>query len=266
MAPIHLFAAGSLKDALAEVAQAFEAAGGAKVAAKFGPSGLLKDDIAGGAAADVFASANMAHPQALHDAGKSGPVTRFAHNTLCALARPGLEVSSATLLDTLLSPDIKVGTSTPLADPSGDYAFEVFRKAGAVRPGAGSTLTRKARQLTGNTTSAAPPTGRGPYGWHVAEGRADIFLTYRTNALAAQAQYPGQQLVELPDALSVGADYGMTVMTSAPDAARRFAAFIVSDQGQEILARYGFAGGSLPAGPGAFPGEAGTGSPSGSTI
>ena len=266
MAPIRLFAAGSLKDALAQVAQAFEAVGGDKVAAKFGPSGLLKDDIAGGAAADVFASANTAHPQALHDAGKAKPVTRFARNTLCALVRPGLDVTPATLLDTMLNPAVKLGTSTPLADPSGDYAFEVFRKAGAIRPGAGSTLTRKARQLTGNITSAAPPTGRSPYGWHVAEGRADIFLTYRTNALAAQAQYPGQQLIELPDALSVGADYGLTVMTNAPDAARRFAAFIVSDQGQEILTQYGFAGGSLPAGLGAFPGEVGTGSPSGSTL
>jgi len=56
------------------------------------------------------------------------------------------------------------------------------------------------------------------------------------------------------------------VMTDAPQAAHQFAAFIVSDQGQEILARYGFAGGSLPAALEAFPGEAGTGSPSGSTI
>ncbi len=240
--PIHLFAAGSLKDALAEAAKAFETAGGEKVETRFGPSGLLKDEIAGGAAADVFASANLAHPQALHDAGKSGPVTRFARNTLCALVRPELDVTPATLLDVMLDPAVKLGTSTPLADPSGDYAFEVFRKAGVIRPGAGPMLTRKARQLTGNTTSAAPPTGRSPYGWHVAEGRADIFLTYRTNALAAQAQNPGQQLVELPDALSVGADYGLAVMTDAPQAAHHFAAFIVSDQGQEILARYGFAG------------------------
>ena len=68
------------------------------------------------------------------------------------------------------------------------------------------------------------------------------FLTYRTNALAAEKQYPGQHLVELPHALSMGADYGLTVMAGAGQAAHRFAAFIVSDQGQEILARYGFAG------------------------
>ncbi len=92
--PLRLFAAGSLKDALSEVAAAFEATGGNKVEGRFGPSGLLKDEIAGGASADVFASANMAHPQALHDAGIAAPVIRFARNTLCALVRPGLQAGS----------------------------------------------------------------------------------------------------------------------------------------------------------------------------
>ncbi len=110
-----------------------------------------------------------------------------------------------------------------------------------MRPGARAALEGKARKLTGGATSIPPPAGRSPYGWHVAEGRADIFLTYRTNALAALAQYPKQQMIALPAALAVGADYGLTVMTAAPEAAQRFAAFIVSDQGQEILARHGFA-------------------------
>ena len=241
--PIRLFAAGSLKDALSEVAAAFEAAGGNKVEGRFGPSCLLKKEIVAGASADVFASANMAHPQALHDAGKAAPVMRFARNTLCALVRPGLAVTTDTLLNCMLDPKIKLATSTPKADPSGDYAFEVLRKTDAIRPGARAALEDKALQLTGGATSIPPPDGRSPYGWHVAEGRADIFLTYRTNALAALAQYPNQQMIALPAALAVGADYGLTVMTAAPEAAQRFAAFIVSDQGQRILARHGFAAG-----------------------
>src|SRR6201992_869467 len=116
---IQLFAAGSLRAALSDVAKAFEAESGQTVQAKYGPSGILKDEIAGGAKADVFASANMEHPQALSAAGKSGPVLLFARNRLCALVRPGLDVSSATLLDRMLDPAIKLGTSTPKADPSG---------------------------------------------------------------------------------------------------------------------------------------------------
>ena len=99
---VLLHAAGSLRGALTEVAQGFEKSSGLKVQAKFGASGLLKDEIAAGARAEVFASANMEHPQALAKAGKSGPVVLFARNKLCALARPGLAVTRDTLLDRML--------------------------------------------------------------------------------------------------------------------------------------------------------------------
>jgi len=161
---IQLYAAGSLKLALTEVARSYEDATGNKVEAKYGASGLLKNEILSGAKADVFASANMEHPQALHDEKKSGPVVRFARNALCALVRLGLKVDSANLLERMLDPAIQLGTSTPKADPSGDYAFEVFRKAEVIKPGAQATLEKKALQLTGNAASAPPPTGRSVYG------------------------------------------------------------------------------------------------------
>jgi molybdenum ABC transporter molybdate-binding protein len=240
---IRLFAAGSLNDALTELAKAHEAAGGERIHATFGPSGVLKDEIAGGADAHVFASANMAHPRALHDAGFGGAVTYFARNRLCALVGSGLPVDGDNLLDRMLDPKMKLGTSTPVSDPSGDYAFAVFAKADRLRPGARAALEKKALRLTGAKDSTRPPEGRNVYGWHVAQGHADIFLTYCTNGLAAQRQFPGQQRVDLPDALSVGADYGLTVMNRAPPAARAFAAYILSPDGQAILARHGFARG-----------------------
>ena len=104
--------------------------------AKFGASGLLKDEITGGAKAEVFASANMEHPQALARANRSGRVVLFARNKLCALVRPGLAVEPATLLDRMLDAQLKLGASTPKADPSGDYAWQVFRKADQLKPGA----------------------------------------------------------------------------------------------------------------------------------
>jgi ABC-type molybdate transport system substrate-binding protein len=80
--PILLHAAGSLRAALTKVGAAFQAATGVAVQAKYGPFGLLKDEIAAGGKAGVFASANMTHPQALAAAGKSGPVVLFARNRL----------------------------------------------------------------------------------------------------------------------------------------------------------------------------------------
>lgn len=236
-----LHAAGSLRGALTEVAGAFEAATKVTVQAKFGASGLLKDEIEAGQRAEVFASANMEHPQALANAGKSGPVVLFARNRLCALARPGLAVTPDTLLERMLDPQIKVGTSMPRADPSGDYAFEVFRKAEAIKPGVSEVLAKKALQLTGGPDSPRPPGDKNLYGMLIEQGAADVFLTYCTNARAAKHEYPNQQIMALPEALAVGADYGLTVMNTASPEAYRLALFILSAEGQRILARHGFA-------------------------
>lgn len=239
--PALLHAAGSLRAALTEIIGKFETATGEKVIAKFGASGLLKDEIAAGAKAEVFASANMEHPQALASAGRSGPVQMFARNTLCALVRPGLAVTPQTLLDRMLDPAIRIGTSTPKADPSGDYAFEVFAKAETVKPGARSSLEARALQLTGGRTSASPPPGRSVYGWHVAEGRADIFLCYCTAAAGAKQENPAQQIVSLPEALAVGANYGLTVVNGASLGGVKLAQFILAADGQATLQNHGFA-------------------------
>jgi molybdate transport system substrate-binding protein len=124
--PVRLYAAGSLRAAMDDVAAAFTQASGTKVRGEYGPSGLLRERIAKGEPAEIFASANMTHPQALAKDGKGGPVTMFARNRLCALAAPHVPVSTAMLLERMLDPKVKLGTSTPKADPSGDYAWELF--------------------------------------------------------------------------------------------------------------------------------------------
>jgi molybdate transport system substrate-binding protein len=244
--PVRLYSAGSLRTALTEVTTAFETATGTKVQAKFGPSGTLKDEIAGGAAVDVFTSANMEHPRALAGAKKGGPVVLFARNKLCALARPELAVDTATLLDRMLDPAVKLGTSTPIADPSGDYAWEMFGKADKIRPGIFQTLEKKALKLVGGPDAPTAPPGRTVYGMLMAEGKADLFLTYCTNAMEAQKENVGFKVVPLPEALAVAADYGLTVIARAPPPAYAFAMFILSAEGQRALAKVGFAAPTLP--------------------
>ena len=82
-AEVLLHAAGSLRDALTDVAQAYEKRAATRCGRNTGPSGTLRDRIAGGERAEVFASANMAHPQSLADAGKSGQ-SRCSRATGCA--------------------------------------------------------------------------------------------------------------------------------------------------------------------------------------
>ena len=238
---VSLFAAGSLKAALSDVAEDYTAAYGTPVSTSFGPSGLMRERIEAGEPAHVFASANMRHPGTLESAGKGGPVALFARNRLCGLARPDVTVSTDTLLEVMLSDDVRLGTSTPKADPSGDYAFELFDKSGHAE-----ALKATALQLTGGPDSAAPPEGRNAYAWVLDSDQADVFLTYCTNAVLAKKEVPALQIVQVPQALSVGADYGLIVLDGAPAGAWKLAMHILSPAGQSILAEYGFDAAALP--------------------
>lgn len=243
---VQLYAAGSLKAALTELARQYEAANGVKVETSFAPSGLLRQRIEKGETPQVFASANMAHPQKLAAQKMGGPVVLFARNRLCALAQAGVPLSPATLLTALLDPKIRVGTSTPKADPAGDYAWKSFARAEALQAGAEKKLQAKALQLTGGPTSETPPAGRNPYGWVMEQKKADVFLTYCTNAVLARKEVATLQIVDLPANLSVGADYGLIVIDQKNVAAWRLAAYILSPEGQGILAKYGFEAPGLP--------------------
>jgi molybdate transport system substrate-binding protein len=244
---IQLFAAGSLRSALGDVAKAFEKATGNVVKTEFAPSGLLRQRIESGERTHVFASANMAHPKTLVNKGQTGPVVLFARNNLCALVQAGLPLASSNLLEIMLDPNVRLGTSTPKADPSGDYAWELFAKAEKRKPGAFDVLSRKALQLTGAENSPKTPPGRNPYAWVMQEDQADIFLTYCTNAVQACNEDTQLRIIQVPDDLAVGADYGLIVLNGSPVEAWRFAMFIIGPEGQKIMSDYGFVVGGLPA-------------------
>jgi molybdate transport system substrate-binding protein len=237
---VQLYAAGSLRAAMTEVVRAFNASGGPAVNATFGASGLLRERIEKGETAEVFASADMGNPHALARAGRAAAPVVFARNRLCALVAQGVEARPDTLLDRMLDPRIKLGTSTPKADPSGDYAWQLFEKAEHLNPGAFKALDAKALKLTGGPDSAPPPPDRSIYGVMIAERKADIFLTYCTNALQAVREVPGARIIAIPESLAVGADYGLAAVTGASAGALRFAEFVMSPTAQGIFVRYGF--------------------------
>jgi molybdate transport system substrate-binding protein len=237
---VRLYAAGSLRAVMTELAQAFTASGGPVVGSTFGASGLLRERIEKGEPAEVFASADVGNAAALARAGRAAPPVIFARNRLCALAAPNVDVTPGTLLDRMLDPRVRIGTSTPKADPSGDYTWQLFEKAEGVRPGAFAMLDAKALKLTGGPNSPTPPPDRSIYATLIAQNKADIFITYCTNAVQAAHEVSGAHLVAIPDALAVGASYGMTVLNDARPAAQKFALFVLSIPAQETFARHGF--------------------------
>jgi ABC-type molybdate transport system substrate-binding protein len=240
-APIAVYAAGSLRGALTAIAKDFEASSGQKIVLSFGASGLLRERIEKGETAQVFASADTDHPQRLATKGGWQEPKVFVRNSLCALTSDKLEVTPTNLLATLLQPEVRLGTSTPKADPSGDYTWDMFRKADALKPGAFVTLENKAHQLVGKVDSPKPPEGRLAYAWIMDQGDVDVFLTYCTNALAAQQEVPRLRVVQLPAELQVGAAYGFTVRADASPSAVAFGNALLGPKAQAVFSRLGFA-------------------------
>lgn len=250
---ITVYAAGSLRVALPALAAAFTAATGVAVEARHGPAGLLRERIEAGDRPDLFLSADLGHPARLAAAGLAGPPVLFARNAMLALAhRRAAVAGSADLLDRMLDPAIRLGTSTPLKDPSGDYAWAIFRRADRLRPGTFARLDAKALKLVGGTEpppAAMTTTPYSPVARALAEGDADIFLGYATGLRPLAAEHADLTAVDLPAGLVVGPEYGLALLAGGAAAAARFALFLLSLDGQALLRRAGFSPVTLPAEP-----------------
>ncbi|WP_375465844.1 substrate-binding domain-containing protein [uncultured Methylobacterium sp.] len=235
--PVRIYAAGSLVAAMKAIIAASGLAEGAVAAPVFGPAGLLRARLEAGEPADLFLSADLAGPRRLVALGKAKGVVPFARNSLCVLARDTLKLTPDTLLDRLLEPTLRLATSTPGADPGGDYAQAVFARAEAAHPGAGAILEAKAQRLLGSPGAMVPVAGRSPSATVFLSDRADALLYYCSGQGGTMREAPGLALILLPPALAVPATYGMALMSDSPDATR-LALFLVSETGQAILKRH----------------------------
>jgi ABC-type molybdate transport system substrate-binding protein len=108
-----LYGAGSLREAMTQIARDFQQRGGAPLRLEFGPSGMMRERIEAREKVDLFASADMGHPLRLEKQGQAIAVAMFARNTLCAFSTTRVGLTSGGLLDTLLDPAVKLGTSAP---------------------------------------------------------------------------------------------------------------------------------------------------------
>jgi molybdate transport system substrate-binding protein len=196
----------------------------------------------------VFASAALPHAQVLTDAGISGPSIMFARNALCVVTETGRALEPGNLVETLLDPRIRFGTSTPISDPAGDYTWEMFHKIDALKPGAFGTLSQKAQQLFGGPATTTTVNGRPRLLVALDNHDIDLFIYYCSGAqqIVRDAKYKS---VALPPELTVGPEYGLTVSRKAQPAASDFAMYLMSPQAQATLKSFGFIPVALPAAP-----------------
>lgn len=232
-ATLNVFAAASLTDAFGAVGRAFEAENpDVTVAFNFAGSNQLAAQIAAGAPADVFASADRAQMDEAVEMGRvdEGAAAIFATNRLVVvypvdnpagierlqdLARPG------TLL-VLAAEEVPAGRYSrvfldrAMADPAFDPAFMEAVLANVV------SYEQTVRSVLNK----------------VALGEADAGIVYASDLAGAA----GVGSLAIPDALNIVAEYPLAPLNDSarPDLAAAFVEFMLSTAGQAVLAEYGF--------------------------
>lgn len=219
-------AASSLTNAFKDIAQSYEAQHpGNKVLLNFGASGSLLQQMAKGAPADVFASADQ---ETMDLAQKQGLVAAserrdFARNSLVVIV-PGDSKLPMARLEDLTHVDVKrVAVGNPASVPVGRYTQHALETAGqwpAVQ--AKAISTQNVRQSLD----------------YVARGEVDAGFVYGTDAAIMKDKVKVAFTVPLDVRISY--PIAPTAASTQGEDARRFIAFVISPAGQVILQKYGF--------------------------
>ena len=217
---ITVFAAASLSDAFTEVADRFEAANEeVSVELSFAGSSSLREQILGGAPADVFASADEADTDRLLEAGEIQSPEVFATNRL-QIVVPAGNPAGVEGLDDFADPDLLIGLCAEEV-PCGHLGREALEQAG-VTPSPDTDEPDVRALLT-----------------KVEAGELDAGLVYVTDVVVAGHAVEG---IDLPAEVDVVASYPIAATTRSehPDRARAFIEFVLGAEGQAILERSGF--------------------------
>lgn len=218
---VSVFAAASLTDVLTKAGAEFTKSDArVRFVFNFGSSSTLATQITSGAPADVFASADEANMQRIVGAKlNDGPPSLFAGNRLAIAVAIGNPRSVGTLAD-LARPGLIVVLAAPTV-PAGKYALDSLAKAGV-------RVTPASQELDVRSVLNK-----------VALGEADAGIVYVTDVLSAGARVGS---VAIPEEHQVVARYPIVVMGGAkePGLAMAFVEYLVSDEGQRLLAGFGF--------------------------
>ena len=231
--PVTLFAAGSLRLAFTPLINQFTKESGIEVCVEYGPAGLLRERIEAGEPCALFASANPAHTQLLLASGQAVSTQTFCWNQLSLTTR-----KTGEWLELLRDPTLRIGTSTPGCDPSGDYTWALFDSLDVLEPGLGQRLRERAIPLVGGRDTVKVPNGELASAWIIRQGLADLFIGYAHYATALAGQ-PDIRCVSIPSEYNVRCEYQLAVRDASKNV-QALVNYILARGGQEYLTAAGF--------------------------
>ncbi len=215
--------AASLRDAMPELVAAYRKQAGVAIDITYGASDVLADQMRHGSALDALVLAEAAPLDRLVDEHLISADSRraIAANTIVLVGPAHSGITFASLAT--LPADAKIAIGDPATVPIGRYAQRYLESRGvwdAVQP----------RLVLGGDVAGVLALA--------VQGRARVAVVYRTDARGAAGLAVLDEPSDAPTASIVAG-----IATHSPHAAlaRAFDDFLVSRQGQDILARYGFA-------------------------
>lgn len=226
--PVTIFAAASTAEALDEIAAAYAAAGGATIRPVLAASSTLARQIAQGAPADLFLSANVAWMDHLAEQRIILPDSRVAllanRLVLVAPADSTLRLRLSPELDLAgLLGDGRLAIGDPNHVPAGIYAREALQALGLWN----QVADRLAQASSVRAALALVDRGEVPAG-----------IVYETDAAIA----PQVRIVDaFPARFTPKIVYPMAIVAGRDrPAVRAVHAFLQSDAATAIFARHGF--------------------------
>ncbi|MBZ4666133.1 molybdate ABC transporter substrate-binding protein [Mahella sp.] len=225
---LSVFIASSLNQPMEEIAKAFEpTANGVKVILNAAGSQTLRMQIEQGADADVFISADERHMDALLYKGLADTPSVIAYNRMAIIADKSADIKEWHDL-------AKKGIKIALAHtdvPAGQYTIDVLDAIEQDQPGFKQMVLNNVVTYEMSVKDVAQK---------VLMGEADAGIVYVTDIpLTGDHQ---ARLIDIPNKYNITSQYLAVAMKDSKhsDAAKSFIEFILSDDGQKILKRYGF--------------------------
>jgi molybdate transport system substrate-binding protein len=218
---LTVFAAASLTDVFTELGDQLEKSDpGLHVQFNFAGSSALAMQLAQGAPADVFASANEAQMKVVTDAGLPGEEPAVFTENVLEIAVPKGNPGHVTGLADFAKPDLTLAVCAPDV-PCGAAAQKVFQTAGIT-----AVPDTEEEDVKAALTK-------------VQLGEVDAALVYATDVQAAGSDVKG---IPFPEAERAINKYPICSLKAAPnaDAARAFLDLVRSDKGQQALTAAGF--------------------------